>query len=478
MPITDPSSHKSYRPLTVLSFRLNTMITGVVCDLPLACKVLRVLSCPASSCLCCCACVACVVLLYSAHPILQLTHFRIQDPHGFHAANVLLYGLCCAVACVTVFSAGDPAGRVTPGTAAAALLFTAHPIHTEAVASVVGRAEVLSAIFGFLAVAAYRHSAASSATAAATGKASVGRPGLWLTVFVGLCCAGLLCKELVVAIPVISASADVCALVAPYVGGDETAPTEFSAGQARRRVAVAAAISLGYLAVRLLAFEGGEVRGRFEDNPLRFIPRDQAALTALYLQTHNARLLVWPLEQSADYSFSAIPHVNDLSDPRLLFPTLPFYAGLLLAGLAGLYRGCKRADPAWVVAISWVVFPVLPTAHIVTVGLVLAERTLFLPSVGVSLALKLVVNQLSKRGRFWLLLAAAATVGLTAGFGVLTVRRNPIWRNETTLWQSVHEVYPDNIKGIYGVASTQNGKAAIPLFRKMLAIYPFHCYAL
>ena len=254
--------------------------------------------------------------------------FWFQDPRGFHAANVLLYGLCCAVACGTVFSAGDPVGRVTHGTVAAALLFTTHPIHTESVASVVGRAEILSAIFSFLAVAACRHSAASSTR----------RPGLWLAVYASLCGAGLLCKELVVAIPVICASTDVCALVAPYVGGAET----FSAGQARqgrRRVAVGAAVSLGYIAVRLFAFEGGEVRGRFEDNPLRFIDRDQAALTALYLQTHNARLLVWPLEQSADYSFNAIPYIKDFSDPRLLFPTLPFYAGLLLAALAALAAG-------------------------------------------------------------------------------------------------------------------------------------------
>ena len=30
MPITDASSHKSYRPFTMLSFRINSMITGLV----------------------------------------------------------------------------------------------------------------------------------------------------------------------------------------------------------------------------------------------------------------------------------------------------------------------------------------------------------------------------------------------------------------------------------------------------------------
>ena len=40
--------------------------------------------------------------------------------------------------------------------AVAALLFAVHPVHTEAVAGVVGRAEVLSAVFFFAALLSYR----------------------------------------------------------------------------------------------------------------------------------------------------------------------------------------------------------------------------------------------------------------------------------------------------------------------------------
>ena len=36
------------------------------------------------------------------------------------------------------------------------LLFAVHPVHTEAVAGVVGRAEVLSAVFFFAALLSYR----------------------------------------------------------------------------------------------------------------------------------------------------------------------------------------------------------------------------------------------------------------------------------------------------------------------------------
>src|SRR5262249_42691264 len=82
-----------YRPVTVLSFALNRAVTG-----------------PA--------------------------------PWGFHLVNVLLH----AAATILVFRVGSTLlGR--PHVAfVAALLFALHPIHTEAVANVVGRAEILVAI--------------------------------------------------------------------------------------------------------------------------------------------------------------------------------------------------------------------------------------------------------------------------------------------------------------------------------------------
>ena len=108
--ITSSTSHKSYRPLTVATFRLNYML----------------------------------------HEL---------QPLGYHLVNVLLHSAVCylyVLLCGVVFSEVWPA-------LIAGLLFAVHPIHTEAVAGLVGRTELLSGIFFLAAFLAY-HRAATSKT--------------------------------------------------------------------------------------------------------------------------------------------------------------------------------------------------------------------------------------------------------------------------------------------------------------------------
>jgi hypothetical protein len=115
-------SHKSYRPLTVLSFRAHTLWTG-----------------------------------------------REAAPRYFHAVNVVLHA--ATAACVAGLGAwlwprrnadsrhgggATHGARPRPRVALlAGLLFAAHPVHVEAVTGVVGRAELLCALFCFASVAAY-----------------------------------------------------------------------------------------------------------------------------------------------------------------------------------------------------------------------------------------------------------------------------------------------------------------------------------
>ncbi|CAI8032112.1 Protein O-mannosyl-transferase TMTC3, partial [Geodia barretti] len=99
-------SHKSYRPLTVATFRLNYML----------------------------------------HEL---------EPLGYHLVNVLLHS---AVVYLYVLLCGVVFSEVWPALIAG-LLFAVHPIHTEAVTGLVGRAELLSAIFFIGSLLAYNRAA-------------------------------------------------------------------------------------------------------------------------------------------------------------------------------------------------------------------------------------------------------------------------------------------------------------------------------
>ncbi|MBM3265535.1 MAG: hypothetical protein FJY97_19230, partial [candidate division Zixibacteria bacterium] len=84
-------------------------------------------------------------------------------PFGFHVVNIALHGMTCVAAFVFLNALTLP--RWVSATSAA--FFAVHPIHTEAVAAIIGRAEILAMGFGLtmLTLHRLRRSAAVSAIA-------------------------------------------------------------------------------------------------------------------------------------------------------------------------------------------------------------------------------------------------------------------------------------------------------------------------
>src|SRR5262249_48873467 len=69
------------------------------------------------------------------------------SPVGYHVVNVVLHAVVCVVlALVLARVTGDPSLALLAG-----FLFAAPPVHTEAVARAVGRAELLAALLALLA---------------------------------------------------------------------------------------------------------------------------------------------------------------------------------------------------------------------------------------------------------------------------------------------------------------------------------------
>lgn len=101
-PLSDSGSHGSYRPLCVLSFKLNHLFDGF-------------------------------------------------KPNGYHLVNVLLHCLATGL----VVKVARHLLPVVWGPAVAGALFASHPIHTEAVAGIVGRADLAACNFYLLAFLTY-----------------------------------------------------------------------------------------------------------------------------------------------------------------------------------------------------------------------------------------------------------------------------------------------------------------------------------
>ncbi len=372
---------------------------------------------------------------------------------GYHVVNVLLHLLVTLLLARFLREVAVP----EPAAFGAALLFAVHPVHVEAVTSLVGRGETLAAAFVF----------AFLLSALAFRRAGPRRPLLLVSalLFYGL---GLLTKESAAVAPVL-------AFLAFW---------RLEEGSAVRRMgkALQAGIPLYAGAAAVLALDlvyrrwvlGGYLKsGRFRifevENPLaRLAPLPRAADAAEILFRYAGRLLV-PLRLSADESAWSIRAPSGLSAASLA-------ALVLLAAIVvvTVLHEPRRRDVAFGVLLFLAAFA--PTANVLfPTGTIFAERLAYLPSAGFALALAAGIltppnGTGVSRGRAGILLAIALA------FGARTVMRNRVWQNDETLFAESVRTSPESAKSRYNLAwvSMEHGRLAPSLEEYDLAtrIYP------
>jgi tetratricopeptide (TPR) repeat protein len=354
-PLVKEDSHKSYRPLTILSFRAHTWLSSG--GTPRAGRASRDLN---------------------ATP--------------FHATNAVLHA--AVTACVSTLAAfAWPARRGRARVALlSGLLFAVHPVHVEAVTGVVGRAELLCALACFGGARAY----------AALGRASAPTPALALALGVVACFAvAVLCKETGVTLLGVLGAHEI-AVVLPARGLRHGLLGTIG------RSCVLGACAVGYAALRLhlmrppgapVSFAAASLATsgliRRAENPLAFVPGRLAwALSVCRVQLEYVRLLLWPATLSIEYSFDCVPMADEASLVELsnAVPVL-LVTGALLGMGSLLWRACFQVHARHtLVAAAWLLMPWVPISHVpLRLGTLVAERTLYLPSVG---AVLLLVNAL------------------------------------------------------------------------------------
>ncbi|KAH8282742.1 hypothetical protein KR054_009461, partial [Drosophila jambulina] len=466
-PLSDTGSHGSWRPLSVLSFRMNFLVGGV-------------------------------------------------NPAGYHLVNVLLH--CLATGLVVLVGHTLLPFRV--GALAAGLLFAAHPIHTEAVAGLVGRADVVACVCYLLAYLAYRRHMLSREWGS-----------LGLTIVLAL--AGLLCKETAITALLLCGLCDVMTGIG-LGNSDKKNYIICSLTFFQHRLRSLSILSITLLCAlycRLSLLPLPSSTFSVADNPAAHESSIWTrCLTFLYLPVANFRLLLWPQELSFDWGMEAVPRIKTLWDVRNI-QSIGFYSSLIavLWRSSGLHRFTSSMDfaevasislpllrrlggnschtwlrltcdchhhhhhhhhhhqqqvseharsapsyypapksstysasPAAFVSVAFLVLPFLPASNLLFyVGFVMAERVLYLPSVGYCLLLGHGFGSLwqrvhgSRRSRMLLLCG----LGLLLGVHCLrTVRRNLDWRDEEQLFRSAISVNPPKALGNLGSVLSSQGR--------------------
>lgn len=365
----------------------------------------------------------------------------------FHAVNVGLYAGVC-VALLGLLRQWVDAG---PAVVAAAI-FAAHPVHVEAVANVVGQAELWVGVAMLGALALY---------ARARRHGSLRWP-----LALGIACtfaASLFIKEHAILLPALL-------VLVEWVGrrhGFADAADDWR----RLRLLV---LGLGVLAAAYLFLRAqllGAVTGDEPHWALRSLGAGERALVMLALVPEIARLLLWPARLYADYSPQHTPVVSSWS--LLHLPGL-----LVLAGVGAALLSWRRA-PLVAAAVVWFGLTFLPVSNLLyPVGVLLAERTLFLPSVAVAFALAWV----AARAAMWappVRSLAAAGVVAAVGLGVTqSAIRSRVWEDNATLFSALAVEAPTNFRAPFALAefNVMGGRmrTADSLFQRSLELYPEH----
>jgi tetratricopeptide (TPR) repeat protein len=364
----------------------------------------------------------------------------------FHVVAILLHSIATLLVYRMV---GSISGRLPA--ILGALWFAVHPVHVEAVANVANSSEVLVAIWTcLLALHLARANEAASEVSWAT---AAGAGALYLLAF--------LSKES-------GAVAAVLALLWVWMRGGNLGRF--------KRVLVAFAAAAIVVIVARAAVLGGPVSGEAIGTPgLAELSAFERVRAMLALGPRVAGLLLWPSTINPHYGPTTFPAQIGWWSTVTLLAT----AALLIF----LAWRARQGDRRWLGAVAWIAIAFLPASNLfVATGQILAERTLYVASIGIAMIVVLTLDVIQKRahhsshGRVLGQVVAAAMIILVVIAALRTRRFVDAWRDHRALFGQIVAADSANYRGYWlaGLEARNTGNAAeaLALLGKAHRMYP------
>ncbi|XP_058059049.1 protein O-mannosyl-transferase TMTC4 [Anopheles bellator] len=405
--LTDPTSHRSFRPLTVLSYQMESRYLG-----------------------------------------LNAAHMK--------KVNFVLHTVICLLVMRVYQTLSRESGQFRTAFWAA-FLFTVHPVHTEAVVGIVGRADLLAAL-GYITVLLLYQRWVDGGH----------RFGIFVyPLLFALTGVSMLCKETGVTALAACGAIDLLKKIKwPLRGSARDLASLYRS--CLTRVAVLTLLSFVALTLRLWIMDFESPRFHRMDNP---VGASNSTMTRILSQSYlywlNLWLLACPDWLSFDWALGSVPLVESLLDYRISLVIL-FY-GLIIA-LAIRSSIANRNEIT--ISLALTIVPFLPACGVVRVGFVIAERLLYLPSIGFCYLVAAGCRRLIKRSLlFYMPLCFICTM-----FILKTQSRSHEWTSENLLFRSALRVCPRNAKVYYNIArlATDQGdrETAFVFYRHAIKLHP------
>ncbi|MDD2564192.1 MAG: glycosyltransferase family 39 protein, partial [Salinivirgaceae bacterium] len=365
-----------------------------------------------------------------------------QNPFIGHLINILLYALTVLILWqVLSMLIQNPDSNWLTIAWITALLFAIHPIHTEAVANIKGRDEILTFLLALL---------AWQKTIQWTKDHNV-KHLIWATILLFL---GMLSKEHAVAF----------VFIIPF------SIWFFKLDTAKKSIIAFVPLLIAALAFVILRHNvlGGTrlVEGiELMNNPFVDATMGQRYATILFTFLWYLKLLVWPHPLTYDY----YPYHVSLIDPNsiITFVGIIILATLTIIAIIGLR---KRN-----LASFWIIFFgasfILMSNLFFTVGTFMNERFMFIPSVSICFAIAFIIVKLHQtkfKKQINILVAAIIILG-----AIKTIDRNGDWYNDEVLFMTDIQVSSNSAKSnvvVGGKLSEQAQKTTDSIQQRKLLI--------
>lgn len=352
----------------------------------------------------------------------------------FHAVTT---GMHAAVTILVFVLLDRLAGRT--GAFAGALVFAVHPVHTEAVANIVGQAEVAGALTVLAACVLHVTRPAGAA---------VSWPRRLLLVL--LFAWALSTKESTVVLPALL-------IITDFASARVRLTLRGFAEYADAMLMPLLLLTATLAAYLLLRFDvmGGSVIGVDAAPAMPYLRGEHRVLNALRAFPELLRLLFFPWDLAADYLPGILLPVETVRPMVLLGAALLLAISLL--ALLTPWRPAAGFPAAWflisIVTVSNLFFPV---------GVLVAERTLYLPSVAICALVAYGWRSAARAGAPWLQKALPfALLGVLLAFGGRTWARNPDWKDTLAVLNAFVRDHPHSYRAQWALAASYRAQGDV-----------------
>ena len=333
------------------------------------------------------------------------------DPKGFHLTNVLLHAICAVLVYILFL-------RILSDYKApflTAVLFGIHPINTEAVTYVAGRADSLYLLFFLLSFILFLK------TVQSLERHSKMEYGLYI---LSLFCyfLSILSKEIGIILPLI--------LILYHAVFLKNSPVH-AAG--RKLYLPYFVIFVLYLFLRKTALDFSSFSPSFA---MAKYPLYQRMLTTSKAIAVYLRLLILPFGLHME---------RNVKVARSLFEPGAFSSLLILVVIFfGVLKAYKKDLKSIFFASMWFFAGLLPVSNIVPINSFIAEHWVYLSAIGVFAIAGMGMVRLLKSGHFFKIMSILVCIGAVFFYIFLTIDRNKDWRDEVTFFKDTIKYAPNN----------------------------------